>query len=140
MAVNHRIMRLVFAFGVGLLVSWWSYQWITNPERGAQRAVEETVVRASRQVLEAWVGDQTGIEISDPLNRVREAGKVYIYPLQDGWELSGQYRRIGERRWRPYLMRLDPDLVLISLRVEDDSPALLERAAADGRFSVSPPN
>ena len=140
MAVNHRVMSLVFAFAVGLSVSFCSYQWITNPDRGAQRAIEEGVVRESRRVLEEWVADGTVIEISDPLNRVREAGKVYIYPTAEGWELSGQYRRSGERRWHPYLMRLDGDARLISLAVDDNRPALLEKAAADTRFTITDPD
>ena len=140
MAVNHRILSLIFAFGVGLSVSFCSYQWITNPDRGAQRAIEEGVVRESRQILDEWVADGTAIEISDPLNRVREAGKVYIYPIATGWEISGQYRRSGERRWHPYLMKLDNDARLISLSVDDNRPAVLEKAAADPRLTVNNPD
>lgn len=138
MAVNHRIMGLVFAFGVGLLVSFCSYQWVSNPDRAAQRAIEESVVRESRLILESWVAYGRDIEISDPLNRVREAGKVYFYPTDDGWELSGQYRPTGDRTWHPYLMRLDADARLVSLSVEDDDPKLAEKAASDERFSISP--
>jgi hypothetical protein len=138
MAVNHRIMSLVVAFGVGLLVSFWSYQWITNPDRAAKRAVEEGVVRESRLILESWVADDGAIEISDPLNRVREAGKVYIYPIDQGWEISGQYQRTGQRKWQAYLMVMDAELRLVSLAVEDDNPALAEKALSDPRFSISP--
>ncbi len=140
MAVNHRIMSLVFASGVGLFVSFCSYQWVTNADRGAQRVVEEGVVQESRIILESWVADGAKIEISDPLNRVREAGKVYIYPIADGWEISGQYRRTGEQRWHPYLMVLDSQSRLVSLAVGDERPALLEKAANEARFSVSPRN
>lgn len=140
MAVNHRIMSLVFAFGIGIFVSFCSYQWITDPERAAQRTLEEGVVRTSRTILEAWVADGSTIEISDPLNRVREAGKVYIYPTAGGWELSGQYRKTGERDWHAYLMTLDNEVRLESLAVEDDDPALAQKAANDPRFSISPPD
>ena len=140
MAVNHRVMSLAFAFGVGLFVSFCSYQWVTNPDRGAQRAIEEGVVRESRGILDEWVADGTTIEISDPLNRVREAGKVYIYPIADGWEISGQYRRSGERHWHPYLMKLDTDARLVSLAVDDNRPAVLERAAADERLTITSQN
>lgn len=131
-------MSLVFAFGVGLLAAFMSYQWITNPERAAIRAIEEGVVRESRLILESWVESDESIEISDPLNRVREAGKVYIYPTDGGWELSGQYRRTGEREWHAYLMMLDTDARLVSLSVADDAPELAEKAASDSRFSISP--
>ena len=137
MKLNHRITSLVFAFTVGVLMSFCSYQWITSPDRGARRAVEEAVVSESRLILESYVGRSGGIEISDPLNRVREAGKVYIYPAQAGWEISGQYRRVGERRWHAYLMSLDDESRLVSLSVDDSSPELAALAASDSRFSVA---
>ena len=137
MNVNHRVMSLVFAFGFGLLVSFCSYRWITNDERGARRAVEEAVVRESRLILESYVGRTNDIEISDPLNRVREAGKVYIYPAVDGWEVSGQYRRVGEQSWHAYLMSLDSESRLVSLSVEDASPELAAIAGVDPKFSVT---
>lgn len=140
MQINHRILSLVFAFSVGLLVSYCSYQWVTDPERGAQRAVEEGVVLESRRILQSYLGHAGNIEISDPLNRVREAGKVYIYPVEAGWELSGQYRRTGEARWHAYLMSLDTSAALLSLSVEDPDPDLAERAAADPKFAVSSRN
>ena len=137
MSVNHRTMSLVFAFGVGLLVSFGSYQWITDDQRGARRAVEEAVVSESRLILESYVGSSAEIVFSDPLNRVRAAGKVYIYPVGDGWEVSGQYRRVGERRWNAYLMLLDGESRLVSLSVEDASPDLAGIAADDPKFSVA---
>jgi hypothetical protein len=135
-AVNHRIASLLFAFGFGVLASFCSYIWITDQDRGQERAIEEAVVRKSRLILESYVGRSGPIEISDPLNRVREAGKVYIYPAGDGWELSGQYRRVGERRWHAFLMSLDGEARLESLSVDDPDPELAAIAADDSRFSV----
>jgi hypothetical protein len=140
MQVNHRILRLVFAFGTGLLVSYWSYQWITNPQRAAERAVEEAVVQESRLVLLSYVADNEAVELSDPLERVRAAGKVYIYPIEDGWEISGQYKRHNDTGWHAFLMRLDKDSRLLSLSVEDNDPDLAIKAAADLKFSVSREN
>jgi hypothetical protein len=137
MTVNHRIMSLVFAFGVGLLVSFFSYQWITNPELAAERAVEEAVVLESRLILMSAVSNGVELEMSDPLNRVREAGKVYIYPISDGWELSGQYRRAGEQRWHPYLMVLDGESKLVSLSVQDDDPTVALKAVSDARLTIT---
>jgi hypothetical protein len=137
MNINHRITSLVFAFAVGVLLSFGSYRWITNPDRGAQRAIEEGVVRESRLILDSYVGGPGEIEISDPLNRVREAGKVYIYPAEGGWEISGQYRRAGEPRWHAYLMSLDSQSRLVFLSVEDNDPALAGIAASDPKFSIS---
>jgi len=137
MAVNHRIMGLIFAFGVGLAVSYCSYQWISNPDRGEQRAIEEAVVLESREILRSYVSAGELIHISDPLNRVREAGKVYVYPTQTGWELSGHYQRDGERGWCPFIMHLDSESRLVSLAVMDDDPATVARARNDSRFTVT---
>jgi hypothetical protein len=130
-------MSLVFAFGTGLLVSWCSYQWASNPERAEQRAHEEAIVREGRLILADYVALGSELELSDPLERVREAGKVYIYPIPAGWEISGQYRRAGDSRWRPYLMQVDERARLISLAVDDPDPALAARAAGDDRFTSS---
>lgn len=137
MAINHRISGLFFAFGVGLAFSYFSYQWITNTDRGEQRAIEEGVVLESRKILRSYVSSGEAIHISDPLNRVREAGKVYIYPTQAGWELSGQYQRDGERGWRPFIMHLDSESRLLSLAVRDDDPATIARARNESRFTVN---
>lgn len=138
MQINHRVLSLLFAFAVGLSVSYCSYQWITDPDRAERRAVEEGVVRESRRILESYVADTGGIEISDALSRVREAGKVYVFPLADGWELSGQYRRTSEDKWHAYLMTLDRDVRLVSLSIADEDPALQEQAAEDSKLMVSP--
>ena len=92
---------------------------------------------------------QAEIEIIDPLAPSRVIGKVYIYPAESGWELSGFYRRIGSRsgarvgaergdRWHPYLMSLDADLALLSLSVKDTDSQLNVAAASDPRFSIDP--
>lgn len=138
MRLQQSIPGLLFAFGAGLLAAYFSYQWITDTERGARRAIEEAVVLQSRQLLTSYLGGDGEVEISDALDRVRAAGKVYVYPLEDGWELSGHYRRVGESSWHAWLMSLDADGELVLLAVEDDDPALRERAAADPLFSVTP--
>ena len=115
MAINHRVTSLVFAFAVGLSVSWCSYQWVTDSERGERRALEVAVVESSRQILRSYLVPGGGeLELSDPLERVREAGKVYIYPTAGGWEISGQYQRPDDRRWHAYLMLLDADAALMT--------------------------
>jgi hypothetical protein len=136
MKVNHDIMRWVFALGVSLLVAFAAYEWITNSDRAFRRAIEEAVVLESRNILLAYVGDAGDVRISDALDRVRAAGKVYIYPLPDGWELSGQYKRANDAGWHAFLMRLDAQSALVTLSVDDNDPDLVQKAAADPRFKV----
>ena len=135
MAVNHQIMRLVVALGIGLLLSFASYQWLTDTERPERRAEEVAVVNASRSILLSYI-DSDDLAVSDALDRVREAGKVYVFPTEQGWELSGHYQRVGERIWHDFLMHLDKDLRLERLVVNDDDTRLQALAESDPLFST----
>jgi hypothetical protein len=116
--MNHRIARLAFGLGVGLLVAFMAFKWITNPEPRAERQLEETVVTASRQHLEATLANSSA-ELVDPLSPDRKVGKTYVYRAGDGWEVSGYYRRDEDDRWHPYLMTLDASHAMTHLKVQD---------------------
>jgi hypothetical protein len=116
--MNHRIARLAFGLGVGLLVAFMAFKWITNPEPRAERQLEETVVAASRQYLEATLANSSA-ELVDPLSPDRKVGKTYVYRAGDGWEVSGYYRRDEDDRWHPYLMTLDASHAMTHLKVKD---------------------
>ena len=133
--MNHRIGRLVFAFGVGLIVAFASFKWITNPAPRLERQLEETVVVAARKHL----ADATGIvdaEIVDPLEPDRKVGKSYIYRAGDGWEVSGYYRRGDDDRWHPFLMRLDASHSMTHVKVQDE--LLSEIASGNELVDVVP--
>jgi hypothetical protein len=136
--VNHRILRVVVAFAVGLAVAVYAYQRVTDPRPAMQRAREEDVVRASRDILRAYVEPAADLRIVDPLAPDRKVGKVYIYPAESGWEVSGHYKRGDRDRWHPYLMRLDGGSSLVELAVEDDDTRLRQKAAADPKLSMKP--
>jgi hypothetical protein len=72
----------------------------------------------------------------DALAPQRKVGKVYIYPLENGWELSGYYRRDDDDHWHPYLLALGSDLSLLSLRIQDADPGLGQIAAANPLVEV----
>jgi len=135
--MNHRIGRIVFVFVIGLLVASFSYRWITNPEGRVERALQESVVGASRGHLRSAVGTDS-LEIVDPLAPNRKAGKVYIYAEGDGWAVSGYYRRDENDRWHPYLMTLNTDQSLRFLKLKDRDQQLVERAASDPLLEISP--
>jgi len=135
--MNHRIGRIVFVFVIGLLVASFSYRWITNPEGRVERALQESVVEASRGHLRSVVGIDS-LEIVDPLAPNRKAGKVYIYAEGDGWTVSGYYRRDEDDRWHPYLMTLGNDQSLSFLKLQDRDQQLIERAALDPLLEIAP--
>jgi hypothetical protein len=118
--MNHRIARLAFGLGVGLLVAFMAFKWITNPEPRAERQLEETVVAMSRQHIEATLAN-AGVELVDPLSPNRKVGKTYVYRAGDGWEVSGYYRRDENDRWHPYLMTLDASHAMTHLKVQDST-------------------
>ena len=133
--MNHRITRLIFGFGVGLLVAFLSYKWISNPAPRAERELEESVVAIARQHIQVALAPEE-IELIDPLAPNRKIGKSYVYRADGGWEVSGYYRRGEGDRWHPFLMTLDISLTITNLKVQD--AALVERAAEDPKLEAVP--
>lgn len=104
--MNHRVASLIFALAVGLLAAWLSWRWVTDTGPRQQRAVENAMVLAARTAVRQRLGGDD-LEIVDPLNPNRVAGKVFIYPADDGWEISGYYRRGDAGPWSPWLVVVD---------------------------------
>ncbi len=126
---------IVFGILVGLIVAFLSYQWITDPGKREQRVQQELAVNATRAFLREKLV-VTELDIVDPLAPDRKVGKVYVYPADDGWEVSGYYRRDDRDEWHAYLALLDVDRSLQLLRVQDDDAALKQRAASDPAFEA----
>jgi len=130
--MNSRPGGLLFGLGVGLLVAFFSYQWITNPAPRAERQLEEAVVLDARNHLTVQLGVR---QIIDPLAPNRKIGKSYVYRAGTGWEVSGYYRRDDNDRWHAFLMSLDDARNITKLKVQDE--ALVERASEDSLLEVS---
>ena len=137
--INHKVIRPIFALSIGLVVSLYVYQYVSDRQPILQRAKEESVVISSREILHNYVSPRNNIEIVDPVSPNRSVGKVYIYPTDDGWEVSGYYRRNQNDLWHPYLMLLNGDAGLILLTVQDTNDNLIEISALNHDFSVVPP-
>ena len=120
-------------------MSLYVYQYVSDRQPILQRAKEESVVISSREILHNYVSPRNNIEIVDPVSPNRSVGKVYIYPTDDGWEVSGYYRRNQNDLWHPYLMLLNGDAGLILLTVQDTNDKLIEISALNHDFSVVPP-
>ncbi len=133
--MNHRIGRAVFALAVGLAVTFYSYQWITNPAPRLERAQEEQVVETSRLVLRSLLASES-LELVDPLSPDRKVGKVYVYAEGPGWAVSGYYRRNDADDWHPYLMTFSEGLELLRLKAKD--ALLVSLAADDPRLEILP--
>lgn len=133
--MNHRVARLVFGFGVGFLVAVLAFRWVSDPAPRVERQLQEAVVASSRFLLhEALaVGE---LELVDPLAPDREVGKTYVYRADNGWEVSGFYRRDESDLWHPYLVSLDSERQLLHLKVSDS--ALLDRQGENPRVEILP--
>jgi hypothetical protein len=126
---------IIFALGVGLLVAVLSYRWLVDPHSHEERQRQEQVVLESRTLLQELIGSGM-LEIVDPLSPDRKVGKVYVYPANTGWEVSGYYRRSDTDLWHPYLLSLDENLALLHLKISDQDPALIDRGTNDSRLEV----
>ena len=122
--MNHQITRLIFAFGIGIVVAVFAYRWIIDPTPRTERVMQESVVLVARNLLEQTLEIGT-LEVVDPLAPDRKIGKTYVFPAAQGWEVSGYYRRDDIDLWHPYLMTLDDSLQLTHLKVSD--PVLFDR-------------
>lgn len=125
--------QYLFGLAAGLLVAVAAFFWITDPERGHERRQEEAAVVAARVQLRI-VADPDRLEYVDPLAPNRKVGKVYVYRKDDGWQVSGHYRRGPDDRWHPYLMSLDANRVMTHLRVRDAAVT----DVVDPRLEVTP--
>ena len=137
--ISHKVVRPLVAVTVGLVLALYSYQRITDPEPGLQRSIEEAIVMVARDILQSYVSPGNLIEIVDAVSPASKVGKSYVYPTDDGWELSGHYRRDENDRWHPYLMVLNGDAGLKSLAVQDGNDRLIGMSAQDPKFSAVPP-
>lgn len=136
--MNHIAIRLVIALALGLGLAIYAYERVTDPRPALQRQQEERAVLAAREILRSYVGDAGELRIVDPLAPDRSAGKVYIYPAEPGWDVSGYYRRGETDEWHPFLMRLDARLQLVTLAVDD--VVLQPKAMHDPKVTAVPPS
>jgi len=136
--INHRYLRWIVAFSVGLVLALLAFQRATDPEPARQRAIEESVVYEARQILVSYVLPGGDLQLVDPLAPDRKVGKTYVWPNEDGWDVSGYYRRDENDVWHPFLMNLDASSQLISLAVKDGNDRLIGMSAQDTKFSAVP--
>ena len=137
--INHKVVRSLVALAIGLVLALYTYQCATDPEPGLQRVREEGIVMVARDILQSYVSPGNAIGIVDAVSPASQVGKVYIYPTDEGWELSGHYRRDENDRWHPYLMALNGEAELVSLAVQDGNDRLIGMSAQDPKFSAVPP-
>jgi len=135
-SLTHRIARFTIAVGFGLALSLYAYQRVTDPEPAMQRATEEAVVLAARDILRHYIRPTPELRIVDPVSPDRKIGKSYIYPTYSGWEVSGHYRRDDTDHWHPFLMALNSDTTLATLSVKDSPHRFTAEAMEDPRFSA----
>ncbi len=133
--MNHRVGSIVFGVVIGLAIAVLAYQWVTDPDKRVKHDEQERVVELSREILQHTL-EIHDLQLVDPLAPQRKVGKVYISPLENGWEISGYYRRDDDDRWHPYLLELSVELSLRSLKVRDADSGLAQIAAMNPLVEV----
>lgn len=136
--MKHRVVRWLVASALGLVLALYAFNRVTDPEPRMQRTREEAAVMTAREILQSYVAPMGQIELVDPLAANRKVGKVYVYPTDTGWDISGHYRRAPGDSWHPFLMSLDPQGELVSLAVKDANERLIGMSAQDPKFSAVP--
>ncbi len=136
--MNHKVIRVVVALAIGIVLALYGYDRVTDPLPRQQRVQEEAVVVQARDILNDIVAPNSALQFVDPLQPDRKIGKVYIYPTDDGWEVSGHYRRGEQDPWHPWLMSMDTSMQLQKLSVRDKDSQLVALAAENPRFSATP--
>ena len=135
---HHRYLKWIFAFVVGFGLAFWAFDRATDPEPTRQKALQIAIVEEARIVLTSYVWPDGRLEYVDPIRPDRVVGKTYIWPDGDNWDISGYYRRDEDDDWHPFLMKLDPELRLISLAVKDTNERLIGLSSQDEKFSAVP--
>lgn len=135
---NDSYMKWIISIGIGVILALQAYQLVTDPEPARRQVIEEAVVREARQILQSYVVPGQELQLVDPLAPNRKIGKVYIWPADNGWDVSGYYRRDKLDHWHPYLMSLDLNSQLRSLAVRDDNDRLIGMSSQDDHFSAVP--
>ncbi len=133
--MNHKVGQWVFAIVVGIATAVFAYRWITDPAPRIERAAQESAVMAARTSLMNMLNDES-LQIVDALAQNRKVGKAYVFRRDDGWEVSGYYRRADEEVWHSYLMALDGRLSPTALKIKDSDPGLVRKSAVDSRLEV----
>jgi hypothetical protein len=136
-SLTHRIAKFTIALGFGLALSLYAYQRVTDPEPAMQRAREEAIVLAARDILRHYIGPAPELRIVDPVSPDRKIGKSYVYPTEAGWEVSGHYRRDDTDHWHPFLMTLDSNASLAKLSVRDSPDRFPAELRGDPKFAAS---
>ena len=135
---QHTINQKVFAVIIGFAVSYYAYKWAVDPAPRLQRQTEEKIVSYARksffQLLE--LTEQT--KVIDPLNPDRKVGKTYLASSENGWQVSGFFRRDDLEHWYPWLMNLDNDLNIVELRIQGDKSVFSDDIINSDKIFILP--
>ncbi len=136
--MRHEYSKWIFALAVGVGLSIWAYRVATNPEPARRKALEISVAQQARDIVSTYVDAATDLQYVDPLQPNHKIGDSYILPADQGWQVSGYYRRQDDDQWHPFLVDLTSESELTLLSVKDANDDLIRRAMLDPLFSAIP--
>jgi hypothetical protein len=129
--MKHKFLRIIIFSILFIAVLTYTYRNVYEPISANQRDDEIQIIHITRSIIKNYIDISPDIEIIDPLNPNRKIGKSYIFPSDNGWEISGYYKKTDYDNWHPWLISLNSVNELVSIAVKDDNPRINKKSIED---------
>ena len=129
--MKHQFLRIIIFLILFIAAITYTYRKVYEPISVNQREDEIQIIHITRSIIKSYIDISSDIEIIDPLNPNRKIGKSYIFPSDNGWEISGYYKKSGHDNWHPWLISLNSANELVSIAVKDDDSGINKKSIED---------
>lgn len=129
--MKHKFLRIFIFLMLSIAALTYTYRNVYEPISVNQRGGEIQIIHITRSIIKSYIDISSDIKIIDPLNPNRKIGKSYIFPSDNGWEISGYYKKTDHDNWHPWLISLNSANELVSITVKDDSPRIKKKSIED---------
>tara|TARA_B100001105_G_scaffold50458_1_gene38034 strand:+ start:208 stop:618 length:411 start_codon:yes stop_codon:yes gene_type:complete len=134
--MKHKFLKIIIFLILFIAALTYTYRNVYEPISVNQRGGEIQIIHITRSIIKSYIDISSDIKIIDPLNPNRKIGKSYIFPSDNGWEISGYYKKTDRDNWHPWLISLNSTNELVSIAVKDDSPRIKKKSIEDPFLSI----
>ena len=129
--MKHKFLKIIIFLILFIAALTYTYRNVYEPISVNQRGDEIQIIHITRSIIKSYIDISPDIEIIDPLNPNRKIGKSYIFPSDNGWEISGYYKKTDYDNWHPWLISLNSVNELVSITVKDDNLRINKKSIED---------
>ena len=129
--MKHKFLKIIIFLILFIAALIYTYKNVYEPISVNQRGDEIQIIHITRSIIKSYIDISPDIEIIDPLNPNRKIGKSYIFPSDNGWEISGYYKKTDYDNWHPWLISLNSVNELVSITVKDDNLRINKKSIED---------